>query len=127
MQSGVYVCPIKFVDVRSAGRNTWRSAKTSAGAPSGAEKNIETQIYALRGSSGATQEGDTMTADEKWRKGLKGMIAEHRELEKLIPLHTPKRRKGVPKSELWSRSEREELSRLAEAFLKAKQATVKTE
>ena len=62
-----------------------------------------------------------MTAnDEKWRRELKGMIAEHREIEKLIPLHTPKRRKGVPKSELWNRSEREELSKLAEAFLKAK-------
>jgi hypothetical protein len=62
-----------------------------------------------------------MTAnDEKWRTTLKEMIAEHRELEKLIPLHTPKRRKGVPKSELWNRSEREELSKLAEAFLKAK-------
>ena len=122
MQLGVYVCPIKFVDVRSAGRNIWRSAKTSAGALSGAVRNIETQIYALRGSSGAIQEGDTMTAnDEKWRTTLKEMIAEHRELEKLIPLHTPKRRKGVPKSELWSRNEREELSRLAEAFLKAKQ------
>ena len=58
--------------------------------------------------------------DEKWRRELKEMIAEHRELEKLIPLHTPKRRKGVPKSELWSRSEREELSRLAEEFLKGK-------
>jgi hypothetical protein len=59
--------------------------------------------------------------DEKWRRDLKEMIAEHRELEKQIPLHTPKRRKGVPKSELWSRSEREELSKKAEAFLKAKQ------
>jgi hypothetical protein len=60
--------------------------------------------------------------DEKWRRKVKEMIAEHRELEKLIPLHRQKRRKAVPKSELWSRSEREELSRLAEAFLKAKQA-----
>ena len=64
-----------------------------------------------------------MTAnDEKWRRGLKEMIAEHRELEKLIPLHKPKRRKRVAKSELWSRSKRQELSRLAEEFLKAKQA-----
>ena len=51
---------------------------------------------------------------------LKRLIAEHRELEKLIPLHPTKMRKRVAKSELWCRSERQELSRLAEEFLKAK-------
>jgi hypothetical protein len=64
---------------------------------------------------------------EKWRTKLTEMIAEHRELEKLIPLDTPKQRKRVPKSELWSRGEREELSRLAEAFLKAKNNPLGTE
>jgi hypothetical protein len=124
IQLGVYVWSIKFADVRSAGRNIWRSAKTSAGALSGAVRNIETQIYALRGSSGAIQEGDTMTAnDEKWRSKVKEMVAEHRELNKLIPLDTPKPRKRLPETEQWSRSEREELSRLAEAFLKAKNNT----
>jgi hypothetical protein len=58
--------------------------------------------------------------EEKWRKKFNEMIAEHRELEKQIPLHTPKPRKRVAKSELWSRGEREELSRLAEEFVKAK-------
>jgi hypothetical protein len=52
---------------------------------------------------------------------VKEMAAEHQELERLIPLHPTKPRKRVAKSELWSRSDREELSRLAEAFLKAKQ------
>jgi len=51
---------------------------------------------------------------------LKRLIAEHRELEKLIPLRPTKMRKRVAKSELWSRSERQELSRLAEEFLKNK-------
>ena len=42
------------------------------------------------------------------------MIAEHRELEKLIPLHPTKMGKRVAKSELWNRSQREELSKMAE-------------
>ena len=53
-----------------------------------------------------------MKGNEKIQK----MIAEHRELEKLIPLHPTKMRKRVAKSELWSRSEMEELSKLAEAL-----------
>ena len=60
-----------------------------------------------------------MKPDELRRK-VAEIRAEHRELNKLIPLHTPKQRKHVAKSELWSRSEREELSKMAEAFLKAK-------
>jgi hypothetical protein len=57
-----------------------------------------------------------MKASEK----VKELIAEHRELEKLIPLHRPKMKKRVAKSELWSRSDKEELSRMAEEFLKSK-------
>ena len=53
-------------------------------------------------------------------KGVKELIAEHRELNKLIPLHKLKPRKRVAKSELWSRSDKEELSRMAEEFLKSK-------
>jgi hypothetical protein len=60
-----------------------------------------------------------MKPDEPRRK-IEEIIAEHRELKKLIPLHPTKMRKRVARSELWSRSEREALSRLAEAFLKAK-------
>jgi len=41
-------------------------------------------------------------------------------LERLIPLDTPKRKKRVAKSQPWSREKREELSKMAEAFLKAK-------
>jgi hypothetical protein len=74
-----------------------------------------------RGSSGVTRERDM--EDEKWRTKLGEMIAEHRELNKLIPLKDkPNWRKPVPKSELWTRSEREELAQIAEEFLKAKQA-----
>jgi len=64
-----------------------------------------------------------MKPDELGRN-VKEIIAEHRELKKLIPLHPTKMRKRVAKSERWSRSEREELSRLAEAFLKAKKAGI---
>ncbi len=53
-------------------------------------------------------------------KKVKELIAEHRELNKQIPLHPLKRRKGVPVAEQWSRSEREELSRKAKEFLKSK-------
>jgi hypothetical protein len=51
---------------------------------------------------------------------VKELIAEHRELQKLIPLHKLKPSKRVAKSELWSRSDKEELSRMAEEFLKSK-------
>ena len=52
---------------------------------------------------------------------IKERAEEQRELERLIPLGPAKMmRKRVAKSELWSRSERQELSRLAEEFLKGK-------
>jgi hypothetical protein len=58
--------------------------------------------------------------EEKWRTKLGEIIAVHRKL----PLDGPKmsqwakKRKSVPKSELWTRSEREELAQMAEEFLK---------
>jgi hypothetical protein len=54
------------------------------------------------------------------KKQVEEMLAEHRRAKELIPLHPTKKKKRVAKSELWSRGEREELSRLAEEFLKAK-------
>jgi hypothetical protein len=57
---------------------------------------------------------------DELRRKVEKIKAEHRELNKLIPLHPIKRRKQVAKSELWNREQRQELSRLAEAFLKAR-------
>ena len=61
-----------------------------------------------------------MSNELKTPTRVEELIAEHEELNKLIPLDQPKPKPRVAKSELWSRSERQELSRLAEQFLKAK-------
>jgi hypothetical protein len=58
---------------------------------------------------------------EALRRKVEEIKADHREAKRLLPLHPTKRRKQVAKSELWNREQRQELSRLAEAFLKAKQ------
>ena len=53
---------------------------------------------------------------------IKARVAEQRELEEQIPLHRNKHRlpKRVKKSELWDREKRQELAKLADAFLEAK-------
>jgi hypothetical protein len=53
---------------------------------------------------------------------IKARVAEQRELEEQIPLHRNKHRlpKRVKKSELWTRDEATELSKLADAFLEEK-------
>jgi hypothetical protein len=52
---------------------------------------------------------------------IKERAEEQRELEKLIPLGPTKvMRKRVAKSELWNREQRQELAKLADAFLDAK-------
>jgi hypothetical protein len=63
-----------------------------------------------------------MKLEELIRKKGEEKLAEQRELEKLLPLHPTKMRKRVAKSKLWSRSEREELSKMAEEFLKKREA-----
>jgi hypothetical protein len=57
---------------------------------------------------------------EKVLAKIRERAEEQRELEKLIPLHRNKHRlpRRVSKSELWSREQKLELSKLAEAFLK---------
>ena len=51
---------------------------------------------------------------------IKEWAKEQRELERLIPLHRNKHRlpKRVKKSELWTKDQAREMSKLAEAFLK---------
>jgi hypothetical protein len=53
---------------------------------------------------------------------IKERAEEQRDLEKQIPLHRNKHRlpKRVKKSELWDREKRQELAKLADAFLEAK-------
>jgi pyruvate-formate lyase-activating enzyme len=58
---------------------------------------------------------------EQLRARVEEIKEEHREAKRLLPLHPTKRRPQVPKSKLWNREQRQELSKLAEAFLKAKQ------
>jgi hypothetical protein len=65
----------------------------------------------------ATRKPDMKTIAEK----IKEKAEEQRELEKLIPLGPAKMmRKPVAKEKLWTRDEKQELAKLAEAFLKAK-------
>ena len=63
-------------------------------------------------------EGEAMTIAEK----IKARVAEQRELEKQIPLHTNEMRPRprVAKDKLWTRDQKLELAKLAEAFLNAK-------
>jgi hypothetical protein len=56
-------------------------------------------------------------------EALKEMM-EKRKAERAAHAIPPKFRKPVPKSEQWTRSERQELAQLAEEFLKAKQAEI---
>ena len=51
---------------------------------------------------------------------IKERAEEQRELERLIPLHRNKHRlpKRVPKSALWSRTERQAMAAMAEQHLK---------
>jgi hypothetical protein len=57
---------------------------------------------------------------DELRRKVEEIKAEHREAKKLLPLHPTKRRPQVPKSKLWNREQRQELSKLAEDYLKAK-------
>jgi hypothetical protein len=61
-------------------------------------------------------EGEAMTIAEK----IKARVAEQRELEKQIPLHTNEMRPRprVAKDKLWTRDQKLEMAKLAEAFLK---------
>jgi hypothetical protein len=71
------------------------------------------------GNSLARRTGMKIEGDEL-RSEVEKIKEEHREAKKLLPLHPTKRRPQVPKGELWNREQRQELSRLAEAYLKAK-------
>ena len=53
---------------------------------------------------------------------IKEMAEEQRELERLIPLHRNKHRlpRRLKQSELWTRDERQAMSKLAEDYLKDK-------
>src|SRR5437763_16450111 len=98
LQPRVYICITKFVPATNVEGSFCQSARTSDGATTGAGSRIAMKNCALQGSSGEQREGrastrlnreDAMT-EEKWRKQFDEMIAEHRELNKLIPLDKPK-------------------------------------
>jgi hypothetical protein len=63
-----------------------------------------------------------MKLDELIKKKGQEKLAEKRELEKLLPLHRAKWRRRVAKKKLWTRSEKEELAKMAEEFLKKREA-----
>ena len=59
---------------------------------------------------------------EKALAKIRAMDVERQELEKLIPLHRNKHRlpRRVKKSELWTKDQAREMSKLADEFLKEK-------